>query len=74
MMDKLFEECLAKVDTNVRAEVRRNMDTINTPNGVTKKDLLELLKPFPDDAIVVVECCNVRKMVYNEKDNTIRID
>lgn len=50
------------------------MDTINTPNGVTKKELLELLKSFPDDAIVVVECCNIRKMVYNEKDNTIRID
>lgn len=50
------------------------MYTIHTPNGVTKKDLIELLKPFPNDAIVVVECCNIQKMVYNEKDNTIRID
>lgn len=50
------------------------METINTPKGVTKKELLELLKDYPDDAIVVVECCNVRKLYYNEKDNTIRID
>ncbi len=46
----------------------------HTPNGVTKKELLELLKNYPDNAIVVVECCNIKKMCYNEKDNTIRID
>lgn len=50
------------------------LQTTHTPKGVTKKELLELLKNYPNDAIVVVECCNVRKLCYNEKDNTIRID
>lgn len=57
--DKLYEDAL---------------QTTHTPKGVTKKELLELLINYPDDAIVVVECCNVRKLSYNQKDNTIRID
>lgn len=29
-IDKLFEECLAKVDPKIREEVRRNMSTCRT--------------------------------------------
>ncbi|CAJ0600689.1 unnamed protein product [Cylicocyclus nassatus] len=38
--------------------------TTHTPKGVTKKELLELLMNYPDDAIVVVECCNFDKLEY----------
>lgn len=43
-------------------------------HGVTKKEFLELIKDFSDDAKIIVECCDVSRMKYNEKDNTIRID
>lgn len=46
----------------------------NTTQGVTKKELIKLLADFPDDAKVVIECCNVKHIGYCEKDNTIRID
>jgi len=45
-----------------------------TTHGITKKELIDLISEFPDDAKVVVECCNVKKLKYNKEDNTIRID
>jgi hypothetical protein len=41
---------------------------------VTNKELQELLKQYPDDAIVVVEYCNIRALRYNKERNLITID
>lgn len=42
-------------------------------NQVTNKELQDLLKQYPEDAIVV-EYCNVRELRYNEDRNLITID
>lgn len=41
---------------------------------VTKKELEDLLKPYPDDAIVCIEYCNVRELKYYEDRNLIVIE
>lgn len=38
------------------------------------KDLQELLSKFPDDAIVAVEYCDVKKLQYFPDRNLIAID
>lgn len=43
-------------------------------NKVTNKELQDLLKQYPDDAIVVVEYCNIRELRYSEENNLITID
>lgn len=43
-------------------------------NQVTNKELQDLLKQYPDDAIVVVEYCNIKELRYNEDINLITID
>lgn len=41
---------------------------------LTNKELQDLLKQYPDDAIVVVEYCNVRELKYIKDSNLIVID
>ena len=41
---------------------------------ITNKELQELLKQYPDDAIVVIEYCNIRELQYHEDSNLITID
>ena len=41
---------------------------------LTNKELQDLLKQYPDDAIVVVEYCNVRNVRYNKNANFLTID
>lgn len=41
---------------------------------ITNKELQDLLKQYPDDAIVVVEYCNVRELKYYKDRNLIVID
>jgi hypothetical protein len=43
-------------------------------NPVTNKELQNLLKQYPDDAVVVIEYCNIRDIRYNEDVNLIMID
>jgi hypothetical protein len=43
-------------------------------NQVTNKELQDLLKQYPDDAIVVIEYCNIRDMKYFKESNIIAID
>lgn len=43
-------------------------------NPVTNKELQNLLKQYPDDAVVVIEYCNIRHVRYNEDVNLITID
>lgn len=43
-------------------------------NQVTNKELQDLLKHYPDDAVVVIEYCNIRELRYNEDINLIMID
>ena len=43
-------------------------------NQVTNKELQDLLKQYPDDAIVAVEYCNIREMKYIKESNIIVID
>lgn len=43
-------------------------------NQVTNKELQDLLKQYPDNAIVVIEYCNIRELRYNEDRNLITID
>lgn len=38
------------------------------------KDLQELLKQFPDNAIVAVEYCDIRRLQYFPDKNLIAID
>ena len=42
--------------------------------GITNKELQELLRQYPDDAVVVVEYCNVKELSYNKERNLITID
>jgi hypothetical protein len=43
-------------------------------NPVTNKELQNLLKQYPDDAVVVIEYCNIRDIRYNEDINLLMID
>jgi hypothetical protein len=43
-------------------------------NPVTNKELQDLLKHYPDDAIVVIEYCNIRELKYIKDRNLITID
>lgn len=43
-------------------------------NQVTNKELQDLLKQYPGDAIVVVEYCNIRELKYIKESNLITID
>lgn len=43
-------------------------------NPVTNKELQDLLKQYPDDAIVAIEYCNIRDMKYFKESNIIAID
>lgn len=44
------------------------------PGGIKNKELQELLNQYPDDAVVVVEYCNVKELSYNRDKNMITID
>lgn len=46
----------------------------NKTNQVTNKELQDLLKQYPDDAIVAIEYCNIRELKYFEDRNLIEID
>ena len=50
------------------------MDIMLTTQPVTNKELQEMLKQYPDDAIVVIEYCNIRQLKYQEDQNIIKID
>lgn len=41
---------------------------------VTNKELQDLLKQYPDDAVVVIEYCNIRELKYIKDRNLITID
>lgn len=41
---------------------------------ITNKELQDFLKQYPDDAIVVVEYCNITGMIYYPCKNLIMID
>lgn len=42
--------------------------------NLTNKEFREMLEKLPDDALICVECCHPRAMIYDEKYNLIRID
>lgn len=46
----------------------------NKTNQVTNKELQNLLKQYPDDAIVAIEYCNIRELKYIKDINLIVID
>ena len=41
---------------------------------MTNKELQELLQQYPDNAIVVIEYCDIRELQYHEDSNLITID
>lgn len=41
---------------------------------MTNKELQDILKQYPDDAVVVVEYCNIDELKYNKDRNLITID
>ncbi len=43
-------------------------------NQVTNKELQELLKQYPDDAVVAIEYCDIRELKYIKERNLIVID
>lgn len=43
-------------------------------NQITNKELQDLLKQYPDNAVVVSEYCNIRELRYSEENNLITID
>lgn len=43
-------------------------------NAISNKELQDLLKQYPDDAIVCIEYCNIRELKYYEDRNLIVID
>lgn len=45
-----------------------------TKDQITNKELQDLLKQYPDDALVVVEYCNITEMTYYPDRNLITID
>ena len=46
----------------------------NKTNQVTNKELQDLLKQYPDDAIVAIEYCNIRELKYVKDINLIVIE
>lgn len=42
--------------------------------SITNKELRDILKQYPDDAIVCIEYCNIRELKYYEDINLIVID
>lgn len=46
----------------------------NKTNQVTNRELQDLLKQYPDDAIVAIEYCNIRELKYIKDINLIVID
>ena len=40
----------------------------------TVEDMMALLSKYPKDAIVTVECCDVKSIRYDEKYNLVSID
>ena len=55
-------------DEGYLAKLRSNKERL------TNKEFIEMLRHFPEDATISVECCNPRAMIYDEKNNLIRID
>lgn len=51
-----------------------NIFEFKSDNGITNKQMVQMLSKYPDNAIVSVECCNVRNMNYDEKNNLITIN
>ena len=49
-------------------------EIINRSDQISNKELQDLLKQFPDDAIVAVEYCNIRELRYIKDRNLIVID
>jgi hypothetical protein len=45
-----------------------------TKDQITNKELQDLLKQYPDDAIVSIEYCNIIELKYYEDRNLIVID
>ena len=45
-----------------------------TKDQITNKELQDLLKQYPDDAMVSIEYCNIRELKYYEDKNLIVID
>lgn len=43
-------------------------------NSVTNKELQDILKQYPDDALVAVEYCDVKHLTYFPDRNFIEID
>lgn len=41
---------------------------------ISNKELQDLLKQYPDDAIVCIEYCNIRELKYYEDRNLIVIN
>ena len=41
---------------------------------IANSELQELLKTFPDDAIVCIEYCDIRSMKYIPESNILEID
>lgn len=41
---------------------------------ISNKELQDLLKQYPDDAMVSIEYCNIRELKYYEDRNLIVID
>lgn len=51
-----------------------SLTNVAKEDNMTNAELQEILKQYPDNALISVECCNPRKLVYDEKNNLIRID
>ena len=58
--------------TEIESYKNRSMD--NKTNQVTNKELQELLKQYPDDAVIAIEYCNIRELKYIKDRNLIVID
>lgn len=63
--DRILDERIKKV---AAIREQKNKDQI------TNKELQDLLKQYPDDAIVSIEYCNIRELKYYEDKNLIVID
>lgn len=50
------------------------LEIINRSDQISNKELQDILKQFPDDAIVAVEYCNIRELRYIKDRNLIVID
>lgn len=59
---------------DLRFNYHERMHYIAVKYNMTNKEFRELLETMPDDALVCIECCHPRAMVYDKKYNLIRID